>query len=86
MDLGSLVYSVGQLIGIQMDTYVSSQRPRYESGTLRNVVSSNIPKARLLYYFSFDEMKGFNIDPNQREDSWCGWHNDHSALTGLILG
>ena len=22
----------------------------------------------------------------EREDSWCGWHNDHSALTGLALG
>merc|ERR1712176_795355 len=22
----------------------------------------------------------------QRSDNWCGWHNDHSALTGLVLG
>ena len=30
-------------------------------------------------------------DPNdnnndKREDDWCGWHNDHSSLTGLMLG
>ena len=32
---------------------------------------------RLLHYFPFDKKE--NI-----EDDWCGWHNDHSALTSLI--
>ena len=31
------------------------------------------------------EAESMGLD-NEREDSWCGWHNDHSALTGLALG
>lgn len=33
---------------------------------------------RLLHYFPINE------DGERVVDSWCGWHNDHSALTGLV--
>jgi isopenicillin N synthase-like dioxygenase len=31
---------------------------------------------RLLHYFPFDVKE--NV-----QDDWCGWHNDHGALTAL---
>lgn len=68
-----------------------------KKNTLTEVIGTNIPKARLLYYYSFNDMKSFtNITSSSssssenlyknKPDSWCGWHNDHSALTGLALG
>lgn len=99
MDLGTLIHSVGQLIAHQLDEYVMTQRDGYRPGMFKGVIGSNIPKARLLYYFSDQEMESlFNVTSStQHTDrgldgsttpkaSWCGWHNDHSALTGLILG
>lgn len=108
MDLGTLIHSVGQLIAHQLDEYVMTQRDGYRPGLFKGVIGTNIPKARLLYYFSDQEMEDmFNVtsdstdgskesaddstestkdDPNSPKADWCGWHNDHSALTGLILG
>jgi len=96
MQTGTLLHEVGKLIAYQMDQFVSSVRPHYTAGTLINAVSSNLPKGRLLYYFSPEEMQSFGVDAHDmtnsvssrqaREDNWCGWHNDHSSLTGLILG
>jgi len=46
------------------------------------IENSRTCKARLLHYFPLPE-----DDPKtpgtRAIDSWCGWHNDHSALTGL---
>ncbi|ETO00345.1 hypothetical protein RFI_37102, partial [Reticulomyxa filosa] len=95
METGQLVHEIGKLIAYQMDQLVSSVRPQYVKGTLVDVVGTNLPKGRLLYYFSSDEMKKFNLgntphgtssstsQGSSREDNWCGWHNDHSSLTGL---
>jgi len=35
----------------------------------------------LLHYFASFEKQGET--PAGLQDSWCGWHNDHSALTAL---
>lgn len=44
--------------------------------------TSNTVKARLLHYFppSADAPVTQENDP---VDNWCGWHRDHSILTGL---
>ena len=95
MDLGQLIHNVGQLIAWQNDNYVSKIWSGYNSGTLFDAVNSNVPKGRLLYYFSEYEMNKFgykNSDNNSNDsnddsnDNWCGWHCDHSSLTGLCLG
>eukprot|EP01084_Bolivina_argentea_P117079 207957_1 len=90
MDLGQLIHSVGQLVAHQLDAYVSTKRDGYKSGLFKQMIGTNIPKARLLYYFSDNEMNElYGEEENNNEnriDNWCGWHNDHSALTGLILG
>ena len=50
-------------------------------------------KARLLHYFATDETndssntdsvdEGKSVDDTQFSN-WCGWHNDHGSLTGLV--
>lgn len=38
---------------------------------------------RLLHYFAHP-MEEEDVEKKwEGESDWCGWHNDHSALTGL---
>lgn len=71
--------SVGELVARRCDNYVTSKLgAAYKPGTLETVVkTSRTCKARLLHYFPVEtnEERGY--------DSWCTWHNDHSALTAL---
>jgi len=45
------------------------------------IKDSKAIKARLLHYFPLE-----NAEQEKEIDvsSWCGWHNDHGSLTGLI--
>ncbi|ETO22571.1 hypothetical protein RFI_14622, partial [Reticulomyxa filosa] len=91
METGQLVHEIGKLIAYQMDQLVSSVRPQYVKGTLVDVVGTNLPKGRLLYYFSSDEMKKFNLgntphgtssstsQGSSREDNWCGRFFDENG-------
>ena len=73
-DLGSLIIKTGQLLAKHIDQYVERVSPNYVPGTMQKMLTgykSHI--GRLLHYF-----------PQQKvEHEWCGWHNDHGALTGL---
>merc|ERR1712137_347256 len=40
-------------------------------------------KGRLLHYFPLDEKAALEAAENSDVSSWCGWHKDHGALTGL---
>jgi len=84
-DCGSLIVQVGELVAKHCDKYVKSKSPNYEEGRLLRIVqSSRTCKARLLHYF--DSSAGESQRDDSRVDSWCGWHNDHSSLTGLCPG
>lgn len=75
--MGKLIVSTGALLSYHIDAYVHSVQPNYKLGTLENIVSSSTSHlARLLHYFASNE-------PKTATDDWCGWHNDHGALTGL---
>jgi isopenicillin N synthase-like dioxygenase len=78
-NMGSLMVSVGELVAKHCDLYVSSKLgDKYKSGTLESVVkSSRTAKGRLLHYFPV------LTNEERTHDSWCTWHNDHSALTAL---
>lgn len=84
--LGQLIVGVGEMVARESDHYVESQLPQYRAGTLEHVIrESRTCKARLLYYFPFDgadDAATGAASPDSNE-SWCGWHNDHGALTGL---
>ena len=67
----------GALLAWQIDDYARSKVSTYPENHLRNMIKmgrSHI--GRILHYFPF-EAKG------ETEDDWCGWHNDHGALTAL---
>lgn len=90
--LGQLVVEVGVLVARHCDHYVNSQVPAYADDTLQRVVrDSKCCKARLLHYYSHSHQRGSKEmtatvaadDGDSAFSSWCGWHNDHGALTGL---
>lgn len=67
--------------------------PGYDPNKLENIIRySKCCKARLLHYFPTaeeDNAGGDKIASNVAKDdtdfsSWCGWHNDHGSLTGLL--
>eukprot|EP01133_Synstelium_polycarpum_P006576 gene6576-7632_t len=79
MELGQVMVNVGQMVAQQCDAYASQQVDGYVDGTLTKVIGESLTcKARLLYYFPINE-----DDTERSRDSWCGWHCDHSSLTGL---
>lgn len=69
--------SVGSLVAKQIDAYAHKVHPKYPKDKLYQVISKGSGHiGRLLHYFPFDKKE--NV-----EDDWCGWHNDHGALTAL---
>lgn len=85
-DLGQLVVDVGRLLAVPCDTYVKSRCPGYNADKLASVLTKSMfHKGRLLHYFSRGGSK-ISLTDSSKIDSWCGWHNDNSSLTGLVAG
>ncbi|KIM85437.1 hypothetical protein PILCRDRAFT_817457 [Piloderma croceum F 1598] len=81
-NLGSFVFKVGCELAAACQPFVS-QHLTDSSISLPEIIStSQTTKARLLHYFPPSEE---NALPSADEpvDSWCGFHLDHSLLTGL---
>ncbi|KAJ1905152.1 hypothetical protein IWQ60_012336 [Tieghemiomyces parasiticus] len=83
--LCQLIIQVGLLVAKHCDRYVASQLPGYSPAFLQNLISnSDTIKARLLHYFPKDGGDPVAAASSEADiDSWCGWHLDHSCLTGL---
>ncbi|KAI0067773.1 Clavaminate synthase-like protein [Artomyces pyxidatus] len=80
--LGRFVFNVGCKLAIACQPFASSHL-RDSSLSLSELIgSSQTTKARLLHYFP---PPPDNPLPREDEpiDSWCGFHLDHSLLTGL---
>jgi len=76
---GQLVVDVGKALAHHVDKYVSKKFGDRYTARLEDVIrNTRTTKARLLHYFPIP------AEGVREVDSWCGWHNDHSALTGLI--
>jgi len=82
-ELGQLIVSVGTLVAKQCDAYVKSQCSTYKEMKLTEIIeTSKCCKARLLHYFP---QNGEDINNEDSSfSSWCGWHNDHGSITGLV--
>ena len=64
---------VGAMLGYHIDKYIYKINQNYEMGKLfRFIKQGDQHTGRLLHYYS-----------SSSEQEWCGWHNDHSALTSL---
>jgi len=78
-DLGQQMVTIGTFLAQHCDKFIKSKfADNYKTGTFEKVIrESRTCKARLLHYFPI------KTNEYREYDSWCGWHNDHSALTGL---
>lgn len=87
-DVGQLIHNVGIMVARCCDAYVSVNCPGYEP-TLENILRhSKCCKARLLHYFPTQDDNNDDDNINDTADAqfsnWCGWHNDHGSITGLL--
>lgn len=74
-DLGRFIFEVGCKLAEACQPFVESSLPLSEL-----IRTSQTTKARLLHYFPPVVGDVFSDDS---VDSWCGFHLDHSLLTGL---
>ncbi|KAI8054291.1 hypothetical protein BDF22DRAFT_678271 [Syncephalis plumigaleata] len=83
--LGTIIAATGYLLGRHCDAYAQSYVPNYTPGFVANALqSSDTTKARLLHYFpSTSTAAAVTTTASTDDASWCGWHLDHSLLTGL---
>eukprot|EP00756_Hemistasia_phaeocysticola_P042229 Hpha_TRINITY_DN16958_c1_g2::TRINITY_DN16958_c1_g2_i1::g.55036::m.55036 len=85
-DTAKLIHSTGRLVARHADHFVAQQLPGYRPGKLESVVADSLNcKARLLHYFPIAADKAPETGDLEFSD-WCGWHNDHGSLTGLVPG
>ncbi|PKY49354.1 Clavaminate synthase-like protein [Rhizophagus irregularis] len=84
-DLGCFIIDVGKLVARACDSFVLTKLPKAEPNYLERIIDeSQTISARLLHYFPIQTMNQKNdTDTDDIDDSWCGWHTDHSSLTGL---
>lgn len=97
MEMGKLIIDTGILVARLCDDYTATQCDEYTPNYLETTIkNSNICKGRLLHYFPSNN----NEEESQQHvsiaeegeskesdfSSWCGWHNDHGSLTGLVSG
>ncbi|KAI0274777.1 Clavaminate synthase-like protein [Gloeopeniophorella convolvens] len=81
-ELGSFVFGVGVKLAAACQPFASSYLTDSSLSLSKLISSSQTTKARLLHYFPPSPE---NPLPKEDEpiDSWCGFHVDHSLLTGL---
>ncbi|KAK7468550.1 hypothetical protein VKT23_003055 [Stygiomarasmius scandens] len=81
-DLGGLVFKIGCELAEACQPFVLSQLSDVSISLPKLISTSQTVKARLLHYFppSPDIPLSTQDEP---VDSWCGFHLDHSLLTGL---
>ncbi|KAF9498128.1 Clavaminate synthase-like protein [Pleurotus eryngii] len=80
-DLGGFVLKVGYALAAACQPFALSHL-RDTSVSLPDIIAnSQTTKARLLHYFP--PAPGMAPKEDEPVDSWCGFHLDHSILTGL---
>ncbi|KZT36037.1 Clavaminate synthase-like protein [Sistotremastrum suecicum HHB10207 ss-3] len=78
--LGQFIFSVGCLLARACQPFVSTVMRDQSSSLYDLIAKSGTVKARLLHYFP---PKNNDISEDEPQDNACGYHLDHSMLTGL---
>lgn len=89
MNLSKLILEASLKIAKNCDLFLSEAKPNYEPNRLFKMLSeSKVHKARFLHYFPVEQLHSNNDSVGTKDEysSWCGWHCDHGALTGLTRG
>jgi len=81
-DLGKFVFKVGCELAVACQSFVLSHLSDSSISLPQLIATSQITKARLLHYFPPASGSALPSD-NEPIDNWCGFHRDHSILTGL---
>jgi isopenicillin N synthase-like dioxygenase len=81
-NLGSFVFKVGCELAAACQPFVSQHLTDSSLSLPEMISTSQTTKARLLHYFPPAEESALPSD-DEPVDSWCGFHLDHSLLTGL---
>ncbi|KAF9023407.1 Clavaminate synthase-like protein [Hymenopellis radicata] len=82
-DLGRFVFDTGCALAEACQPFALS---RFSDATMslpKLISTSQTTKARLLHYFPPSPDTPLHVDEDEPVDSWCGFHLDHSLLTGL---
>jgi len=81
-NLGSFIFEVGYKVAIACQPFALSYFEELNLSLPDLIKTSQTTKARLLHYFPpvNTDMPALDDEPI---DSWCGFHLDHSMLTGL---
>lgn len=85
---GRRIVHVGSLLARHADRFVHARLPSYGATRLQDIIETSLcAKGRLLHYFPSgrtpEERSAAEDDATAFSD-WCGWHNDHGSLTGLL--
>ncbi|KAI0336140.1 Clavaminate synthase-like protein [Cubamyces sp. BRFM 1775] len=81
-DLGRFVFGVGCQLAVACQPFASSYLSDSSLSLADLIGKSQTVKARLLHYFPPSPENPLPAE-DEAIDSWCGFHLDHSLLTGL---
>ncbi|KAI0961168.1 hypothetical protein AcV7_000342 [Taiwanofungus camphoratus] len=81
-NLGRIVFQVGCELAMACQPFASPHLVDSSISLAELIKSSQTTKARLLHYFPPPSDSPFPAE-DEPVDSWCGFHIDHSLLTGL---
>ncbi|KAF9458723.1 Clavaminate synthase-like protein [Collybia nuda] len=81
-DLGGFIFKVGCELAAACQPFALSHLSDSSLSLPKLISTSQTTKARLLHYFPPAPSTTLLSD-NEPVDSWCGFHLDHSLLTGL---
>ncbi|RPD81683.1 Clavaminate synthase-like protein [Lentinus tigrinus ALCF2SS1-7] len=81
-DLGRFVFKVGCQLAVACQPFASPYLSDSSLSLAQLISTSQTVKARLLHYFPPSPDNPLPAE-DEAIDSWCGFHLDHSLLTGL---
>ncbi|KXN81120.1 hypothetical protein AN958_06074 [Leucoagaricus sp. SymC.cos] len=81
-DLGRFVFDVGYQLAAACQPFALSRLSDSTMSLPELISTSQTTKARLLHYFPPSSKVALSKE-EEAIDSWCGFHLDHSLLTGL---
>ncbi|GBE78406.1 Clavaminate synthase-like protein [Sparassis latifolia] len=81
-ELGKFIFQVGCDLAVACQPFASSHLVDSSVSLVDLLKASQTHKARLLHYFPPTSDNPLPAD-DEPVDSWCGFHLDHSLLTGL---
>lgn len=86
--VGSYINTIALSIARHCDDFVKETLGTNAtfSSLEKSLKSSRAAKGRLLNYFPAGPHTSTNPTSTASDEMWCGYHNDHGTLTGLISG